>query len=373
MIPFHLRRLGVIMQPEPGNPYEEGGVLNPGVTRGPDGGLYLFPRLVAKGNYSRIGIARVLFDGEGNPSGVERLGFALEPEADYELHPGGGGCEDPRITFLEPLGRYVMTYTAYSSRGPRIALAQSQDLIHWTRLGLATFDPCDGIECTAQDFSDIDNKDGVLFPALLPDHQGQQSVAMIHRPLFRGTDAHETVHHPAPRTVELASESIWISYCPMDGSDGERTRLGHFRSHHRLACPVAPWERLKIGGGTPPFMTPEGWVLLYHGVSGTPESPGYPKRLHYNAGVIVLDKEDPWRLLYRSPKPILRPEGDEEREGVVDNVVFPTGVDVRSDLGTPRRVDVYYGMADYRIGVATLVVPEELPPEAQADPPGCKV
>ncbi len=57
----------------------------------------------------------------------------------------------------------------------------------------------------------------------------------------------------------------------------------------------------------------------------------------------------------------------------MDNVVFPTGVDVRTDLGTPRRVDVYYGMADCRIGVATFVVPEELPPTAQADPAGCKV
>ena len=71
--------------------------------------------------------ATVLFDAAGDPSGVERMGIALEPEADYERRPdGGGGCEDPRITFVEPLGRYVMTYTAFSPRGPRIALAASQ-------------------------------------------------------------------------------------------------------------------------------------------------------------------------------------------------------------------------------------------------------
>jgi predicted GH43/DUF377 family glycosyl hydrolase len=361
------------MEPEPENPYEAEGVLNPATARGPDGALYLFPRLVAKGNYSRIGVVRVLPDDDGNPRGVERLGFALEPEADYELHAGGGGCEDPRVTFLEPLGRYIMTYTAYSSLGPRIALAESRDLFHWTRLGLATFDPCDGIECTMQDFTGIDNKDGVLFPTLLPDHQGQLSVAMIHRPLFKGTDAHETVHHPTPRNVELSSESIWISYCPVEGRKGEPHRLGHFRSHHRLACPVEPWERLKIGGGTPPFGVPHGWAFLYHGVSGTPESPGHPKRLHYSAGVMVVDKDDPWRLLYRSPEPILKAERAEEREGVVANVVFPTGVDVRTDLGTPKRVDVYYGMADYRIGAATLVVPEELPSGSRADPHEGKV
>ena len=109
-----LQRLGMVMEPEPGNPQEIEGVLNPAAVRGPDGHLYLFPRLVARGNYSRIGIARVLFNQAGDPSGVERLGIALEPEAEYELRPDGGGCEDPRITFVEPLQRYVMTYTALS-------------------------------------------------------------------------------------------------------------------------------------------------------------------------------------------------------------------------------------------------------------------
>ena len=92
------------MEPEPGNPNEVEGVLNPAAARGPDGELYLFPRLVAKGNYSRIGIARVRFNDAGDPIGVERIGIALEPEADYERRPdGGGGCEDPRVTYVEPL------------------------------------------------------------------------------------------------------------------------------------------------------------------------------------------------------------------------------------------------------------------------------
>ena len=115
---FKLQRLGMVMEPEPGNPQEIEGVLNPAATRGPDGELYLFPRLVAQGNYSRIGIARVKFNEAGDPAGVERLGIALEPEADYERRPdGSGGCEDPRVTYVEPLQRYVMTYTAFSPRG----------------------------------------------------------------------------------------------------------------------------------------------------------------------------------------------------------------------------------------------------------------
>ena len=156
------------MEPEPGNPLEVEGVLNPAAVRGPDGQLYLFPRLVAKGNYSRIGIARVKFNEAGDPAGVERLGIALEPEADYELRPdGSGGCEDPRITFGEDLKRYVMTYTALSPKGPRIALALSEDLFHWQRLGLATFRPYQGIE-----FDGVDNKDASIFPVAIPDPAG---------------------------------------------------------------------------------------------------------------------------------------------------------------------------------------------------------
>ena len=156
---FMLKRMGVVMEPEPGNPQEIEGVLNPAAVRGPDGKLYLFPRLVARGNYSRIGIARVRFNRDGNPVSVERLGIALEPEADYERRSdSSGGCEDPRITFVLLLRRYLMTYTALSPEGPRIALAVSEDLLHWHRLGLATFAPYNGIE-----FDGIDNKD-VTFP-----------------------------------------------------------------------------------------------------------------------------------------------------------------------------------------------------------------
>ena len=136
--------------------------------RARDGQLYLFPRLVARGNYSRIGIARVLFDGTGDPTGVERMGIALEPEADYELSGNGGGCEDPRIAYVEPLQHYVMTYTALSRRGPRIAIAISDDLLHWRRIGLATFHPYNGIA-----FDDVDDKDASMFPALIPDPSGQ--------------------------------------------------------------------------------------------------------------------------------------------------------------------------------------------------------
>ena len=72
MAGFQMRRIGLVMEPEPGNALEVEGVLNPAAVRGPDGHLYLFPRLVARDNYSRIGIAQVRFNEAGDPVGVER-------------------------------------------------------------------------------------------------------------------------------------------------------------------------------------------------------------------------------------------------------------------------------------------------------------
>ncbi len=364
-----LQRIGQIMKPEPGNPLEVDGVLNPAAVRSPDGNLYLFPRLVARDNYSRIGIARVLFNKAGDPSGVERQGIALEPEADYERRPdGSGGCEDPRITFIEPLNRYVMTYTAFSPDGPRIAMAESRDLIHWKRLGLATFAPYKNI-----DFVHVDNKDASLFPVAIPNHALKMQLAILHRPLFPGTRPEETVRKAQSRVVDIDHESIWISYCPMALDGLDQHHLGLFNSHHRLATPVSPWERLKIGAGTPPVLTRHGWLIIYHGVCKMEESGNDGHRLCYSAGVMLLTKKHPRMIHYRSIEPVLTPELPQETHGMIANVVFPTGIDQRCDLGLPDRFDVYYGMADNSIGVARLDLPDVLPPEGVADSAEAKV
>ena len=101
-LPFQLRRLGVIMRGDPHNSDEALGVLNPAAARAPDGRLYLFPRVVAAGNYSRVGIAEVLFDAAGDPASVERRGYALEPTESYEQNAQTAGCEDAR----SPLSRH---------------------------------------------------------------------------------------------------------------------------------------------------------------------------------------------------------------------------------------------------------------------------
>ena len=357
MSDFQLRRLGQIMEPEPGNPHEIEGVLNPAAIRGPDGHLYLFPRLVAKGNYSRIGIVRVLFDTVGNPCGVERLGIALEPEMEYELRAdGSGGCEDPRITYMERTQRYIMTYTALSPIGPRIALAISEDLFHWRRLGLAPFAPYQGI-----DFVHVDNKDACLFPIALPNHAGKMQMAILHRPLFLGTRPEENANKPKHRMMDRDRESIWISYCPVTADGLQVKHPALFNSHVRLASPLSAWEALKIGCGTPPIMTRHGWLILYHGVSLLNGLGHDEHTLCYSAGLMLLDKDHPRIIRYRSVEPILKPLLTAERHGTVPNVVFPTGIDRRDDIGKPDSFDVYYGMADNRIGVARLDLPKHLP------------
>jgi predicted GH43/DUF377 family glycosyl hydrolase len=249
-----------------------------------------------------------------------------------------------------------MTYTAISPEGPRIALAVSKDLFGWQRLGLANFEPYQGI-----DFVNVGNKDASVFPVAIPNHAGKMQLAMLHRPLFPGTRPEETAHHPASREVDLDRECIWISYCPMALDGPEPHHLGLFNSHHRLATPIAAWEQLKIGGGTPPVLTRHGWLLIYHGVSKMAKPSSEGRWLCYSAGVMVLSKKHPRIIRYRSAYPVLTPDTPQERHGVIANVVFPTGIDRRDDIGSSHRFDIYYGMADDRIGVAHLDVPDFLP------------
>jgi predicted GH43/DUF377 family glycosyl hydrolase len=91
--------------------------------------------------------------------------------------------------------------------------------------------------------------------------------------------------------------------------------------------------------------------------------------LCYSAGVMLLSQEHPQLIRYRSVEPVLTPLLPQERRGIIANVVFPTGIDRRDDLGSPDRFDVYYGMADYRIGVGRLDLPDFVPPIGVADAP----
>jgi predicted GH43/DUF377 family glycosyl hydrolase len=156
------------------------------------------------------------------------------------------------------------------------------------------------------DLADVDDKDASLFPVAIPDSAGKLELGMLHRPLFAGTRPEETACCPGSREVDLNRESIWISYCPAALKSHAPDRLGQFTSHHRLATPVPPWKRLKIGAGTPPILTKHGWLIVYHRVSEVADSAGV-HHLCYSAGVMVLSKQHPRLIRYRSVQPVLTP------------------------------------------------------------------
>ena len=273
--PYRLERLGIVMEPLPGEPREVEGVLNPATARDRDGQLYLFPRLVAHGNYSRIGRARVLFDAAGKPSGVERLGVVLEPDEAWEQNTVTAGVEDPRITFVESLDAYVMVYAAYGPLGPRIGLAVTRDLLSWERLGPVSFDYQPSLRT---DLNLYPNKDAMFFPEPVPGPEGRPAYAMLHRPMWNQSWIGPTGDHLLPAGVNDRRHSIWVSYAPADAVRRDLRALTRLGWHRQVAQPQQPWEAVKIGGGTPPIRVPEGWLIVHHGVTHGQARPGRTPR-----------------------------------------------------------------------------------------------
>ena len=348
--PYRLERLGVVMTPDPTDPREAWGVLNPATARR-EGEVFLFPRLVAEGNYSRIGRARVKFDEARVPVGVERLGIALEPEEAWECHAGGGGVEDPRITYMPRLGRWIMTYAAFGPLGPRIGLAASDDLEHWQRLGPVSFAYDASL---ATDLNLYPNKDALFFPEPVTDPSGRPAYAMLHRPMWDLSWIRPGEGEPLPAGLADPRPGIWVSFAPAAAVEADMRTLTHFEHNRLVALPEHAWEAVKIGGGTPPVRVDEGWLVVYHGVAGK-RARGFETQpdTRYSAGVLLLDAADVTHVVARSVEPLLEPELPEELIGTVPNVVFPTAIEPL-EASTSSAYDVYYGMADARIGVARL-------------------
>jgi predicted GH43/DUF377 family glycosyl hydrolase len=345
-IESRVARLGVVLSPLE-IPQEMEGVLNPAASRDRLGRLLLYPRAVAKGNISRI--ALVVVHEEGEERRYERCGFVLEPEAPYELRTatGGYGCEDSRVTFVPDLDRYVMVYTGYGPEGPRVAIAFSEDAHHWERLGLLDFS-AKGLHCG-------DDKDGVMFPEPVISPKGVKSFAFYHRPMLRISAENAQAAVPIIMKMPPADrESMRICYVPYDAVIADGRNLLKVAESVLVLPPGGSWGAIKTGGGTPPVRTPHGWLSVYHGVDVVPRENG-TLGYRYSAGLILHELERPHIVRYHSRQPILSPEGAEERLGVVNDVVFPTGIDSLSAEGA---YDLYYGMADSRIGRAQLRVTE---------------
>ena len=348
-VPYELTRLGVIMTSEAGNDLEVEGVLNPASGHTPDGAFYLLPRLVAAGNVSRIGLARIVL-ADGVPVDAVREGVVLAPDAGWERGASSAGTEDPRVTGIEALDLHVMSYVAYGPMGPRPALAVSEDLREWRRLGPLHFVYQPELDL---DLNLFPNKDVVFFPEPIPGPGGVPSFAMLHRPMWDLSWVRdgEGVHLPAGITDERLG--IWISYVPVDDVQADINNLVFQRSSALVAMPQYEFEAVKIGAGPPPIRVEEGWLLVHHGVKGSLSKVrkwgAEQEGLSYAAGAMILDADDPSKVLARTSEPILAPETADETSGTVANVVFPTALE---NVDGVRYV--FYGMADSRIGVARL-------------------
>ncbi len=253
---------------------------------------------------------------DGYSFAVERQPWVL-PSTDPEFEPYERyGIEDPRITQIGD--EYYVVYTAFGPFGPRVAIARTKDFRSFERIALAT---------------ETDNKDAVLFPEKI---NGQ--YVMLDRPGGLGGQA----------------GCIWITYSP---------DLIHWGRARVLLSPRAGWGNSKLGTCTPPIKTERGWLVLYHGVRVTAAG-----RL-YRIGAMLLDLEDPSRVIGFTPHFIFGPEEIYERTGDVPNVVFPCGHVIEPD-GMLR---IYYGAADTCIGVAEAYLEEvvELASTCPEDAPEC--
>jgi predicted GH43/DUF377 family glycosyl hydrolase len=344
-----VERLGLVLEPN-GEPNEAEGVLNPAATRDPARALLIYPRTVAAENISRIGIVRTNSNGRGFKT--ERLGFALQPEAPYELRPRPGyGCEDPRVNYIPVLESYVMAYTAVGPNGPRIAVATSKDAYHWERLGLVDFTGTGNVTG--------DDKDAAFFPEPVLSPTGRRCLAFYHRPMLHLSSVDGRAAVPMIERMPFEDrESIRVAYVPLAPVLKDRRKLLNVCDSVQVLSPEAQWGSIKVGAGTPPARITingnDAWMSIFHGVDVIDAGPRKPF-LRYSAGIVIHDLERPDRILYRSPQPVMTPQSRRERHGVVDNVVFPTGLDPRPDL-SDNTYDVYYGMADFSIGAARLVI-----------------
>lgn len=283
-------------------PYPAHSVFNAGACQSGDETILLV-RVEDRRGHSHLCVARSN-DGIGNWQIDSKPSFVADPA---NFPEDIWGIEDPRVTWIEDRGEWIIVYTSYSTSGPLVSLATTKDFVHFTRLG-AVMPP--------------DDKDAAIFPRRFGDR-----YAMVHRPVSPGRGAH-----------------MWLSFSP---------DLTHWGDHHILlhARRGSWWDANKIGLSPPPLETPEGWLVLYHGVRVTAGG------CLYRLGLALLDLEDPCRVLRRSDEWIFAPELPYERQGDVSGVVFPCGWILDKESGTIR---IYYGGADSCVALATAHVSELL-------------
>jgi predicted GH43/DUF377 family glycosyl hydrolase len=266
-------------------PYPVETVHNAGVVKHGDEYVMLFRSHLRTGR-SIIGLAR----------SRDGFRFTADPQPFLKPEPDGlfaayeeFGVEDPRVTQIE--GEYLITYSAYSRNGVRIALVKTKDFVQIEPVSLIT---------------QADSRNAVIFPEK-----------------FGGLYARLDRPHS-----EIAPWSIWISYSPDLRFWGESRLVMKPEPYH--------WDEMKIGPGAPPIRTEQGWLSIYHGVFQTMDGSVY------RLGVALHDLHDPAKVVGVSDAWILQPEDPWEVTGYVHNVVFSCGAVPEPD-GT---VKIYWGGAD---------------------------
>ena len=318
-----------ILLPNKENPWENLVVCNPGAWY-EDGTFYLLYRAAGDDEEHKIYLG-LATSKDGFTFERTSQKPVLSPDQDG---PDSGCVEDPRIVKFGK--EFYITY-AYRPYPPgqywlmghdevltpdvgddaplvlkdniaNTGLAVSKDLREYRKIGRITK-------------SYLDNRDVILFPEKIND-----KYVMLHRPKEWVGEKYGC-EHPA----------IWITFSDDLLEWEEESRL--------LIKGNGGWE-LKIGGSTPPLKTKEGWLTIYHGV----DDKGI-----YRTGVMLLDQNDPTKVIARAKDFIMEPEFNYETEGIYNGCVFPTGNVIVGDT-----LYVYYGGADQYCCVATCSVTELL-------------
>ena len=334
-----VERHGIILSPTD-RTFENNGVLNPGIYQ--DGNtVHILYRAVQNGNQSTIGYAKT----EGPLKIVERHEHPLiTRDFDYEKQ----GVEDARIVKIEDT--FYLTYTAYDGINAMGALATSKDLIHFEKHGIITpsinyqkyelLVLCCGCKLNPKYhhyyrlFAQIGlvddkarllrDKDLTFFPKKI-----NGKFALLHR-IWPGIQIVYFDHW-----TDL-TESFWENYLEN-------------LTDYIVLDPKGIHEVNYIGAGGPPIETPDGWLIIYHGVQETSTGAIY----HANAALLQLDK--PENEIARLDFPLFSPTKQWEIEGEVNDVVFPTGHSLFGD-----DLYVYYGAADKHVAVAKMSLNELL-------------
>lgn len=221
-------------------------------------------------------------------------GIKIMPETEYESY----GIEDPRITEID--GKFYITYSAISENGINVALMVTDDFRTFKRLGIIL---------------PFDNKDSVIFP---------QKIGGLYYLFHR------------PSKSDFGHLDMWIAESP---------DLLHWGNHQIVKGARPTYQKAaRVGAGAVPFLTERGWIAIYHLAD---------ENQRYHLASLLLDKDNPKRVLMRSKKPLLSPTEDYEKSGFFNDVVFTCGL-----TRNKNDVTIYYGVCDENIARCKISLEE---------------